>query len=437
MDLGLSRISRLVRSHHPKLPWKAVHIAGTNGKGTIAACASALFHRKGIKVGRFTSPHLIHRHDCITLDEKTVDKELFLEAEELIKQRDKDADIGATSFELLTATAYEIFAKEKVEIGVVECGLGGRLDATNILEADEVLCSVITSISLDHQAQLGETLEEIALEKAGIIKSGVPLEFSVGFSGPKRTIKQRARELGCETPSSRYRGEHPLAKHIRALQRKDKKPLQQGPMTALLIYEASVQRLEELQPGKRMPKTVTATNMTYVWHALRDGWKGRMQDVSIEVLTGRRANVLVDGAHNRGAMARLVSYVTACANEKPVTWVVAASDSKDLTMLFGSDRVRSQDRYVVTEFGPVDGMSWVKAQPSSLLRNYLLDHTNATDVHVAATPLDALKMASRMTSEEDLLVVAGSLYLVGDVLRLLEEADSREVPLQAIDLSVG
>ena len=435
MDLGLSRITRLVRNHHPKLPWKAVHIAGTNGKGTVAACSAALFHRKGFNVGRFTSPHLIHRHDCITLNEKTVDKGLFTETEELVKQRDRDAEIGATSFELLTATAYEIFAKEKVDIAVVECGLGGRLDATNILESDEVLCSVITSISLDHQAQLGETVEEIALEKAGIVKSGVPLVFISGFEGPKRTIKQRASEFGSEIPSSQYTGTHPLIKHLHGLQANDRKPLQQGPMTALLIYEASVQRFRDLQPNSFAPETVSTADMTYVWRALRDGWKGRMQDVSIENLTGRRTSVLVDGAHNRAAMKRLVSYVVARASATPVTWVVAASDSKALKMLFPSDQVRSQDSYVVTDFGPVDGMPWARPQPPSVLRDHLVNCTKAAEVHIAASPLDALQMASNITAEKDLLVVAGSLYLVGDVLRHLEEAAVREVALRAIDLS--
>src|SRR6187402_3404456 len=127
IELGLARISRLL-SFTPQ-PWKAIHVAGTNGKGTICAYLSAMLHASGVRCGRFTSPHLIDRWDCITINEQTVRESVFREAEDLVLERNRKLDIAATQFELLTASAFEVFAKEKVEMGVVEVGLGGKLDA--------------------------------------------------------------------------------------------------------------------------------------------------------------------------------------------------------------------------------------------------------------------------------------------------------------------
>lgn len=165
---GLSRITLLLKGI--PLPWKAVHIAGTNGKGSICAYISALLHATHIRSGRFTSPHLIDRWDCITVNEVPIAESRFRSVEERVKERNAVGKIDASEFEILTATAFEIFALEKVQVAVVECGLGGRLDATNVIEGP--LVTVISKIGLDHQGLLGDTIRQIAGEKAGIIKTG-------------------------------------------------------------------------------------------------------------------------------------------------------------------------------------------------------------------------------------------------------------------------
>ncbi|KAJ5665721.1 uncharacterized protein N7477_008169 [Penicillium maclennaniae] len=148
IELGLSRVSSLLQQS--SLTWKAIHIAGTNGKGSISAYLSHLLSNEGVRCGRFTSPHLIDRWDCITVGERVVQESLFRQIEDQVKLRDQRLGIGASEFELLTATAFEIFNHEKVEVGVIEVGMGGRLDATNILS--DVLVSVIAKIGMDHQA---------------------------------------------------------------------------------------------------------------------------------------------------------------------------------------------------------------------------------------------------------------------------------------------
>ncbi|EHY55817.1 folylpolyglutamate synthase [Exophiala dermatitidis] len=192
ITLGLQRISRLLAPLFAKypagLPWKAIHITGTNGKGSVAALISTFLSASGYRVGRFTSPHLIDRWDCITLDQKVVDRDVFLAAEERVQKRSlsqsqsqagsSDAtttDDKPSEFEILTATAFELFTSQGMDVAVVECGLGGRLDATNVLRPQDVLVSVLTKVGLDHTDFLGETIERITEEKAGIFKPGVPV----------------------------------------------------------------------------------------------------------------------------------------------------------------------------------------------------------------------------------------------------------------------
>jgi folylpolyglutamate synthase len=226
IELGLQRISRLLSQTH--LPWRAIHVAGTNGKGSICVYISGMLEaynnssfrklskRPAIRHGRFTSPHLVDRWDCISINQKTVSSALFHEIEKKVLLRNATEDINASEFELLTATAFEIFTHEKVDIGVIEVGMGGRLDATNILgvpvDADHTsgesitralpLATAIAKIGLDHQSFLGTTLQAIASEKAGILKPTVPLVYD--SSNPPEvhdTFQELAAKVGAPTPN--------------------------------------------------------------------------------------------------------------------------------------------------------------------------------------------------------------------------------------------
>ncbi|EHK97978.1 putative Folylpolyglutamate synthase [Glarea lozoyensis 74030] len=156
-----------------------------------------MLHAGGVRCGRFTSPHLIDRWDCITVDQNPIQESVFRHAEEIVHRRNEEEQIGASEFELLTATAFEVFANEKIEMGVIEVGLGGRLDATNVLSNKAV--TVISKIGLDHQSFLGNTIEEIAREKAGVMRPGVPCV--VDKTNPpevRRVIEEYAKEIGTD-----------------------------------------------------------------------------------------------------------------------------------------------------------------------------------------------------------------------------------------------
>lgn len=179
IDLSLDRIRVLV-SHLPPYTRPTCHIAGTNGKGSVAALVSAILLASSppLSVGRFNSPHLVTIYDCITLNDKPVSPTEYAPARETVERANREHEVGASSFELLTCTALFLFERAKVDIVVLEVGMGGRLDATNVIPDDCVLVSALTAVDLDHQAFLGNTVALIAKEKAGIARRGRP--FLVG-----------------------------------------------------------------------------------------------------------------------------------------------------------------------------------------------------------------------------------------------------------------
>ena len=415
IELGLNRIASLL--HQTPLTWKAIHIAGTNGKGSISAYVSHLLSTDGVRCGRFTSPHLIDRWDCITIGERVVQESLFRQIEDQVKLRDQKLGIGASEFELLTATAFEIFNHERVEVGVVEVGMGGRLDATNVLT--DVLVSVIAKIGMDHQAFLGSTIEEIAQEKAGILKPGVPCVVDKSNEpAVLSTIASRIQQLGIDATfvsPDRVQEQLPPLAHL--FQRLDLEPHQKENMCC------AVSALR-LALSKIRPETDAFSLLP---HLANVKWPGRLEEINLQPLVGRQESVLLDGAHNPQSADVLGKYVDRKLRPQSqnVTWVVAASSGKDLAGVFRSI-IRPGDNVATAEFGSVDGMPWVTP-------------TNASEL---ATAIQAIPEIGRVKSfEGDLvpalqwasevaqggpLVIGGSLYLISDIHRLLRNAQKLE-----------
>src|SRR5215470_1232861 len=196
----LENISALAETlGHPEKKYKSVHIAGTNGKGSTAAFTESILRTAGIKSGLYTSPHLERINERIRVNGEEISDEAFARTftklQTLIENLLAQGKLRAhpTFFEVVTAIAFEHFANRGVEIAVFEVGLGGRLDATNILAPD---VSVITRVDFDHENFLGHSLEEIAGEKAGIIKSGVPVVLGEQKEETKKVVLRKAEELG-------------------------------------------------------------------------------------------------------------------------------------------------------------------------------------------------------------------------------------------------
>ncbi|KAI0451150.1 folylpolyglutamate synthase-like protein [Xylaria acuta] len=401
IELGLARITALLRN--TPQTWKAIHVAGTNGKGSICAYLNAMLRANRLSCGRFTSPHLVDRWDCITINDSAVSEDQFRHFEELVKTRNEEQRLGASEFELLTATAFEIFEAEKVEFGVIEVGLGGKLDATNALKHKTV--TIISKIGLDHQSFLGNTLEEIALQKAGIIRPNVPCV--VDASNPPSVldvIRSQAHLAGASVKPVDLQSSHFGGKLGQQLE-----PHQQ--QNLLCAYEA----FHLAYPGHAMSM-----------HELLDVgansvWPGRLQPISIKKLTGRAEPVLLDGAHNPQSADVLSAFIEKRlrVRGKPITWVLAASAGRDVSEILRV-LLREGDNITAVEFGPVDGMPWVRSMSSATILETIDDIGVAISEKqdAQANIMAGLNWASEI-SQGGPLVVAGSLYLVSDLLKLL------------------
>jgi folylpolyglutamate synthase/dihydrofolate synthase len=402
IDLGLARVGRLLR--YTPQPWRAIHVAGTNGKGSICAYLSSMLRAAGIRSGQFSSPHLIDRWDCITIDQHAVRESLFLDAEGLVARRDHAEGIHASEFERLTATAFGVFAREKIEVGVVEVGLGGRLDATNTLHNKAV--TVISKIGLDHQSFLGNTIQEIAREKAGIMMPGVPCVLD--RSNPpavREVVEEHAREIGTKVILSSV--EPSLRDELAQAH------LPPHQWENLACAHTAFRVAFPDQPLHQLAAAIQNVS-----------WPGRLQTLGIQSLTSREETVLLDGAHNTQSAEVLGSYVDERLRKGgKTTWVLAASQGKELEGIL-KPLLHPGDRVAAVQFGPVDGMPWVEAMaPQEILAAASAAGVDAALLHNAGSDVSGALRWAVDVAEGGPLIIAGSLYLVSDVLRLLRDAE--------------
>ncbi|MCS4532997.1 bifunctional tetrahydrofolate synthase/dihydrofolate synthase [Neisseria montereyensis] len=189
IDMGLSRVGEVKNKMNLQPQCPVIAVAGTNGKGSVCAFLSQIYHQAGFKVGTLTSPHLLKFNERIAINTEPVSDEAITASFERIEAA--RGDISLTYFEFNTLAAVDIFMHEQVDLMILEVGLGGRLDAVNIFDAD---CAIVTSIDLDHQSFLGNTIEEVAYEKAGIFRAGKPA--ICGQNPPPESLRRHAEEVG-------------------------------------------------------------------------------------------------------------------------------------------------------------------------------------------------------------------------------------------------
>ncbi|MBW1940778.1 MAG: bifunctional folylpolyglutamate synthase/dihydrofolate synthase, partial [Deltaproteobacteria bacterium] len=173
IKLGLETIGKILETlGNPHKSFKCIHVAGTNGKGSIASALASILHASGYKTGLYTSPHLVRFNERICINNEPVSDEDVINSYEKVKKVQEKADRGLTFFEYTTAMAFYEFGRQKVDWAVIETGMGGRLDATNIIEPS---ISIISNLSIEHTTYLGNTIAQIAEEKGGIIKENTPV----------------------------------------------------------------------------------------------------------------------------------------------------------------------------------------------------------------------------------------------------------------------
>lgn len=397
VHLGLERIQSLLEklgNPHKKVP--IIHVAGTNGKGSVCAYLSSILTAAGHKVGRYTSPHLVDWTERICINNNPITQDKLIDLLDIIQQQisKNEADMP-TQFEVITAAGWLYFAQEEVDIAVIEVGLGGRLDATNVI--NNPLVSVITSLSLEHWQVLGPTLKDIAKEKAGILKPNCPAV--IGVLPPEITmlIRTRLESLQCATfwvtPSKEILRENQRWARYQGLEY----PLPLFGDIQLLNSAIAIAAIHCLQEqGWEISNSAIQEGMG------KTLWAGRLQWI-----TWREKSLLVDGAHNTAAAQALRQYVDSL--KKPVHWVMGMLSTKDHRDIF-QELLRSGDRLSLV---PVPDHS--SAEPTVLVN---LARKVCPELNFLETFPDlfsALETAIA-NQEEYLTVLCGSLYLVGHFL---------------------
>lgn len=412
IELGLGRISRLLKDN--ALAWRAVHVAGTNGKGSVCSYVSAMLKAGYVRCGRFTSPHLIDRWDCISIDDKVVDHSLFQHAEKAVLLRNQRDDIKASEFELLTATAFEVFNLSKVEVGVVEVGLGGRHDATNVLR--DPLVTVITKVGKDHQAFLGDSLEQIAYHKAGIMKQAAPCVADGSNAANVIQVLQEESSISQAAYLLLVPQERSLqAIELQTLFNEYDFPSHQQ-MNIAVAYEAVKIAMTRFGLSPDLNRLASAIRTV--------SWPGRLQTVDLYPLTGQVKSILLDGAHNAQSAEVLGSYVDQHlrSSRSPVTWIISMSQGKDVRETLDY-LLRPGDNLIAESFGPVDGMPWVQpVHIEDITKAAISIGCEITVIERSKDLNDTIRHAVALAAKGP-IVIAGSLYLVSDVLRRMRDAE--------------
>ena len=394
----------LSRLGNPQEGIKIIHVAGTNGKGSVCAYLNAMLLAGGKKTGLFTSPHLVRINERFQINGEDVSDEQFLDAflkvEKAAKEYEAEGEGHPSYFETLFLMGMLIFKEAGVEYLVMETGLGGRLDATNVVE--KPLACIITSISRDHTEYLGDTLEAIAGEKAGIIKAGVPVIYDASQPGPASVIAAKAKEMG--SPA------WPMEPSFYGMKTQSREGITftfaylGGEKAELAIpYVAKYQMMNAslafytmhiLQDVHDIPKNVLAEGLSKI------KWPCRMEMAA--------PGVIIDGAHNEDGIAQFVSTAGYFAKENEITILFTAVADKHYHEMIGEICEGIHPSHVVAT--QIDGSRVVPAEV--LAEDFR--KAGCTDV-CAGSEIGAAYEKALEKKGSGMLFCVGSLYLAGEL----------------------
>lgn len=400
---GLEHTKELLsRVGNPEQKFKVIHVAGSNGKGSVCAFINQVLTQAGKKTGLFTSPHLICMEERFRINSKNCTQEdfsrVFHQVLTVVQEMQRDGYAHPAFFEFLFAMGMLLFAQEEVEYAVLETGLGGRLDATNVIPSP--IMTVITSISLEHTEILGDTIAEIAAEKAGIIKHGIPVVYDAGNAAADEVIRKTAGEK--QAPAFRV---DPKKLSIHEITGKNidfcicnrydvvnlKIPFaaKYQMINAALAYQVMALLREEI--GIDAAMICKAMEQTV--------WPGRMQEAA--------DGIYFDGAHNVQGMEAFAETVSRIGGERPIL-VFSMVQEKDYhkTVQILADSIK-WDKVIITKIMDERGL-----EPEVLAELFT---SRGVKTEIIRNSLDAFTFARQQKREDQRLFCAGSLYLIGEL----------------------
>lgn len=381
---------------HPEKKFPSIHIAGTNGKGSTCAMLEAIYRANGYRTGLYTSPHLIHESEMIQVGRRSlseIDIILYIK-----KLKPIAAEIGAKNpdghpsfFELMTVMAFLHFAESKIDLAILETGVGGRLDATNIVDPE---LSIITSISLDHTDLLGDTIEQVAYQKAGIIKPGKPVLIGKIREEAESIIRKYAEERNCKLYSVRERftdiGTLPETNLAGSFQRWN---------AAVATYATEIL-------DKKFP--VDSARIPSILRTIK--WPGRWQTIKLAGKT-----IILDTTHNQEGAEML---------KQNLEDLIQKNQSRPIIIVGTTSELRARSLMpVVAQYARklyLARPQQPNAASSQTLEKYLPDEINVPTSRAKIATLFPTPEQCTAGEPGDTIVVTGSIYLVGEVLRQLD-----------------
>ena len=397
ITLGLDNIYKLLANlGNPHLSIPFIHVAGSNGKGSVCAYLSSVLIESGYKVGTYISPHLVNWNERITINQVPIDDSEFISLLLTVKNTVKEDEKLPSVFELITAVSWVYFAQQKIDIAVIEVGLGGRLDSTNV--RDNPLVSIITSISREHWQILGDSLAQIASEKAGILKPNCPAVIGQLPSEAMTVVKQRITELNC--PSYFPESAQDLGNNWAEFE---------GiryflPLFGQFQLNNSTVAIKTLQVLQSQGWNITNENI--ISGIKKTKWTGR-----VEWKKWRDKEILIDGAHNvEGAIA--LRYYVDTLGKNNINWVMGMLANKDHEGTFKTLLKKGDRLYLVPvpahHFADLDDLK-------SLAENICPE---LADCQIFSDVKLALDYITEIVNQDDLIVLCGSLYLLGSFLKM-------------------
>lgn len=407
MNFGLSRVEKILELlGNPQNKIKCIHVAGTNGKGSTTAMITSILKEEGYTVGMYTSPYLEEFEERIQINGVNIPKKRLAELVTKIKEvSDKIITLGfdnPTQFEIITALMFLYFAEEKVDYAVVEVGLGGRLDATNVI--DPILV-IIASISYDHMNILGNTIEEIAGEKCGIIKNSTVITY------PQVKEAMKVIEKNCKEKSVKLIKAH--ENQIKSVEINKNNNTQ----TIEIEIDDNIKKYNLALIGKHQVKNALVVlnaieEFKKVGGAVRDEsikrglakvkWIGRME------IMNRKPIVLMDGAHNIDGIKSLKSAVKEYFSYNRIILILGILGDKQVKEMV--DTIGSiTENVILTE--PHNE----RAESLDIMEDYLRVYNK--NVYKIKNYKEAYEKALEIAKEDDLVLICGSLYMIGDMRR--------------------
>ncbi|MHC1683572.1 MAG: folylpolyglutamate synthase/dihydrofolate synthase family protein [Clostridiaceae bacterium] len=412
MNFGLQRTEKILEIlGNPQENLKLIHIAGTNGKGSTSAMLSQILIESGYKTGMFTSPYIEEFEERIQINNVNIPKERLCEIISKLKIAiDEVIALGfdhPTEFEIITCAMFLYFFEEKIDIGVIEVGLGGRLDSTNVINP---ILTIITSISFDHMNILGNTLEEIAMEKAGILKNKVPLVLYPQEENSKQVILKIASSKDAKVTLV----DRECGKFLKVIDN-GQSVLQKIQIQTNKTYTLNLALLGKHQILNaavviRVVETLEDYNFKITEENIKIAlekvtWKGRLE------IMRRNPLIVIDGAHNLGGIESLVDNVNIYFKYKNIKLILGILSDKEVYKMVEKITTIAEKVYTVTPNSE-------RGELASELKN-VVDCYNK-NVESYADYSEALNNAIKDSSENDLILISGSLYMIGDMRKLIK-----------------